>query len=174
MNNHFSSHQQRYGAVPAQVNQPNPSNKLASGSTQSLKTKMNFSGQNYHRGSNSQTNEPNMLTSGGKQASITFTDSVAATSAKKSQMIQPLKLVAFPKLSMEEGPAAASPSSSLHGIPQSQPLAHTGYQANTLTNTLVGSKQKAPNQASLFSKANKPSSLKKPPPQTIIQQQHQQ
>ena len=61
-------------------------------------------------------------------------------------MIQPLKLVAFPKLSMDEGPVvAASPSSSLHGIQTTQPLTHTGYQAQTLTNTLIGSKQKSVN-----------------------------
>ena len=78
--------------------------------------------------------------------------------------------MAFPKLSMEGGPVVApSPSSSLHGISTAQPKTQAGYQAHTLTNTLVGSKQKAANQAALFSKTNKPGSLKKPAPSTIIQ-----
>ena len=75
---------------------------------------MNFTSQNYHRASNSQTNEaPNLhqlasTTTGGAlqnshqrgppQGSNTMANSIAASSAKKSQLIHPLKLVAFPKL----------------------------------------------------------------------------
>ena len=119
INNHFSSQQQqRYPANSHSMNTGATGNKLASGSTQSLSTKMNFTSQNYHRASNSQTNEaPNLhqlasTTTGGAlqnshqrgppPGANTMINSIAVNSAKKSQLIHPLKLVAFPKLMATE------------------------------------------------------------------------
>ena len=88
-----------------------------------------------------------MLASGRKKTSVNFADSRAAVAAsvytiKQNQMIQPLKIVAFPKLSMEDGApiVAVSPSSSLHGTTSTKQMANTAYQAHTLTNTFVGNR----------------------------------
>lgn len=58
--------------------------KLASGSTQSLTTKMHFTSQKYHRASNSQTNEPAI---GASKQVANAISSVAANAPKKSQLI---------------------------------------------------------------------------------------
>lgn len=59
ISNHFSSYQQQNKTTPQQQAAGNQAaqSKLVSGSTHSLNPKMNFTHQNYHRPSNSQTNE---------------------------------------------------------------------------------------------------------------------
>ena len=136
ISNHFNS--QHTNPQIAQWTQ----GKLVSGSTHSLTAKMNFTSQNYHRASNSQSNEHSSHHVSGL-ASTTKQGTVVGQ-AKKSQLIQPLKLVAFPKLLTEaDGQTVGSPAAS----------AISGG-AQTLTNTLVGSKQKPGGaQGVMFSKS---------------------
>ena len=113
---------------------------------------MNFTSQNYHRASNSQTNDGHAISV--KQGFVQH--ALAANSTKKSQLIQPLKLIAFPKL-MTEDTQMESPKTSHPAIKTSQ-----HQQQSSLANTLQNSQKIGATQ--IFTK-QKPMALgKKQPP----------
>lgn len=69
-----------------------------------------------------------------------MTNSIAANSAKKSQLIQPLKLVAFPKITEHEHSSIGQTSPS-HSIPgAATTILSNGQGSHTLQSTLANGK----------------------------------